>query len=53
MIYAALGDKDQAMTWLEKGRRAIQSGRTAEAGLRFTPLDSRFEELVRRVGLPR
>ena len=55
MIYVALGDRDQAFAWLEKAREQ----RSEEVlGLKsdpaFDPLrsDPRFQELVRRVGLP-
>jgi tetratricopeptide (TPR) repeat protein len=52
VIYAALGDRDQAMNWLEKG----YVGRFNPSVLLrpgFDPLRSepRFQELVRRIGL--
>jgi TolB-like protein/DNA-binding winged helix-turn-helix (wHTH) protein/Flp pilus assembly protein TadD len=53
MIYAALGDKDQAMTWLEKGyEERFNPGVLLRPG--FDPLRSgaRFQDLVRRIGLP-
>jgi len=54
VIYAALGDKDQAMNWLEK---AFEEHFNPSVLLRpgFDPLrsDPRFEDLVRRIGLPR
>jgi hypothetical protein len=53
MIYAALGDGDQAMTWLEK---AYDERFNPSVLLRpgFDPLRSnpRFRELLRRIGLP-
>ena len=51
-IYAALGDNDQAMTWLEKGyEERFNPGVLLRPG--FDPLrsDSRFQELEHRVGL--
>jgi Flp pilus assembly protein TadD len=54
VIYAALGDRDQAMHWLEKGyEERFNPGVLIRPG--FDPLrsDQRFEDLVRRVGLPR
>jgi tetratricopeptide (TPR) repeat protein len=52
-IDAALGDKDQAMTWLEK---AYEERFNPSVLLRpgFDPLrsDPRFQELERRIGLP-
>jgi Flp pilus assembly protein TadD len=54
VIYASLGDTDQAMTWLEKGyEERFNPGVLLRPG--FDPLrsDPRFEDLVRRVGLPR
>jgi tetratricopeptide (TPR) repeat protein len=54
VIYAALGDKDQAMIWLEKG---YEDRFNPSVLLRpgFNPLrsDPRFQDLVRRIGLPR
>jgi tetratricopeptide (TPR) repeat protein len=53
MVYTALGDKDQAMTWLEKGyEERFNPGvllRPCFAPLRFDP---RFKDLVLRIGLP-
>ena len=53
VIYASLGDMDQAMSWLEKGyEERFNPGVLIRPG--FDPLrsDPRFENLVRRVGLP-
>jgi TolB-like protein/DNA-binding winged helix-turn-helix (wHTH) protein/Flp pilus assembly protein TadD len=53
MIYASLGDADQAMTWLEKGyEERFNPGVLLRPG--FDPLrsDSRFQDLVHRIGLP-
>jgi TolB-like protein/DNA-binding winged helix-turn-helix (wHTH) protein/Flp pilus assembly protein TadD len=53
VIYVALGDKDQAMNWLEKGyAERFNPGVLLRPG--FDPLrsDSRFQNLVHRVGLP-
>ena len=53
VIYAALGDTDQAMNWLEKGyEERFNPGVLLRPG--FDPLrsDPRFQELVRRIGLP-
>jgi TolB-like protein/DNA-binding winged helix-turn-helix (wHTH) protein/Flp pilus assembly protein TadD len=53
-IYASLGDRDQAMNWLEKAYdERFNPGVLLRPG--FDPLrsDPRFEELVRRIGLPR
>jgi TolB-like protein/DNA-binding winged helix-turn-helix (wHTH) protein/Tfp pilus assembly protein PilF len=53
-IYAALGDKDQAFEWLEKAYAQRNGGLLV---LSFSPWfdplrsDSRFADLVRRVGL--
>jgi hypothetical protein len=52
MIYATLGDKDQAMLWVEKGyEERFNPGVLLRPG--FDPLRSepRFQELVRRIGL--
>jgi TolB-like protein/DNA-binding winged helix-turn-helix (wHTH) protein/Flp pilus assembly protein TadD len=54
MVYASLGDTDQAMSWLERGyEERFNPGVLLRPG--FDPLrsDPRFEDLVRRVGLPR
>ncbi len=53
MIYASLGDADQAMTWLEKGyEERFNPGVLLRPG--FDPLrsDLRFQNLSHRVGLP-
>jgi tetratricopeptide (TPR) repeat protein len=53
MIYAALGDKEQAMSWLEKGyEERFNPGVLLRPG--FDPLrsDPRFQDLLRRIGLP-
>ena len=52
-VYASLGDTDQAMTWLEKGyEERFNPSVLLRPG--FDPLrsDSRFQELVHRIGLP-
>src|SRR5213080_3970610 len=55
LIYAALGDKDQAFAWLEKSveEHDLIIGRL-KVDQRFDNLrsDPRFAEIVRRVGLP-
>jgi TolB-like protein/DNA-binding winged helix-turn-helix (wHTH) protein/Tfp pilus assembly protein PilF len=54
MVYAALGDKEQAMHWLEIGyEQRFNPGVLLRPG--FDPLrsDSRFQDLLRRIGLPR
>jgi TolB-like protein/DNA-binding winged helix-turn-helix (wHTH) protein/Flp pilus assembly protein TadD len=53
VVYAALGDKDQAMNWLEKGyEERFNPGVLLRPA--FDPLrsDARFENLVHRIGLP-
>jgi TolB-like protein/Flp pilus assembly protein TadD len=53
IIYVSLGDTDQAMTWLEKGyEERFNPGVLLRPG--FDPLrpDSRFQNLVHRIGLP-
>jgi tetratricopeptide (TPR) repeat protein len=52
VVYAALGDMDQAMTWLEKGyEERFNPGVLLRPG--FDPLrsDARFQNLLRRIGL--
>ena len=54
MVYAALGDKDQAMHWLEIGyEQRFNPGVLLRPG--FDPLrsDPRFQDLVHRIGFPR
>jgi len=54
-VYVALGDKEAALTWLEK---AYEKHSPAMDGLKIDPYyapfrsDPRFLDLVRRVGLP-
>ncbi len=53
-IYASLGDSDQAMDWLEKAyEERFNPGVLLRPG--YDPLrsDPRFQDLLRRVGLPR
>ena len=53
MIYASLGDPDQAMNWLEKGyEERFNPSVLLRPG--FDPLrsDPRFQNLLHRVGLP-
>jgi TolB-like protein/DNA-binding winged helix-turn-helix (wHTH) protein/Flp pilus assembly protein TadD len=53
-IYVSLGDADQAMNWLEKGyEERFNPSVLLRPG--FDPLrsDPRFEDLVRRIGVPR
>jgi hypothetical protein len=54
VIYASLGDADQAMNWLQKGyEERFNPGVLLRPG--FDPLrsDARFRDLVGRIGLPR
>ena len=54
LVYIGLGDRDQAMMWLDK---AYQARFNPSILLRpaFDPLrsDTRFQDLLRRIGLPR
>lgn len=54
MVYVGLGEKDQAMAWLEKGYAERLSPWVLMRPC-FDPLrsDLDFEDLVRRMGLPR
>jgi Flp pilus assembly protein TadD len=53
MIYASLGDTDQAMTWLEKGyEERFNPGVLLRPGFDALRSDSRFQNLRRRIGLP-
>jgi hypothetical protein len=53
LIYAGLGEKDQAMKWLEKAYDE-HFNPSILVRLAFDPLrsDKRFQDLLRRIGLP-
>jgi TolB-like protein/DNA-binding winged helix-turn-helix (wHTH) protein/Flp pilus assembly protein TadD len=54
VIYAALGDKDQAMNWLEKGyEERFNPSVLLRPGFDSLRPDPRFQDLLRRIGLPR
>jgi len=54
MIYVALGDTDQAVTWLKKGyEERFNPGVLLRPGFDALRSDSRFGDLVSRIGLPR
>jgi TolB-like protein/Tfp pilus assembly protein PilF len=58
MIYAALGEKDEAFRWLEaayKSRFSWMPWTVNDPKFGFAPLrdDPRFQDLARRVGVPR
>jgi Flp pilus assembly protein TadD len=53
VIYTALGDRDQAMTWLERGAaERFNPGVLLRPGLDPLRSDPRFVDLLRRVGMP-
>ena len=53
MIYAALGNKDQAMSWLEKGyEERFNPGVLLRPGFDSLRSDPRFVDIARRMGLP-
>ncbi|HKV61268.1 MAG TPA: winged helix-turn-helix domain-containing protein [Candidatus Acidoferrum sp.] len=53
VIYASLGDANQAMNWLEKGyQERFNPGVLLRPGLDPLRSDPRFQDLVRRIGLP-
>ncbi|MBA2525418.1 MAG: protein kinase [Pyrinomonadaceae bacterium] len=55
IIYVALGDKDQAFAWLEKGNEVRDHNVVRlKTDPRYEPLrsDPRFNDLVRRIGIP-
>jgi tetratricopeptide (TPR) repeat protein len=53
MIYASLGDADEAMKWLDKGyEERFNPGVLLRPGFDQLRSDSRFQDLVHRVGLP-
>src|SRR5262249_30293672 len=54
VIHAALGENDQAMTWLERGaEERFNPGVLLRPGLDPLRSDPRFVDLMRRVGLDR
>jgi tetratricopeptide (TPR) repeat protein len=53
MIYTALGDKSEAITWLEKGyEMRFNPGVLERPCFDALRSDPRFQNLVRRIGLP-
>jgi tetratricopeptide (TPR) repeat protein len=53
MIYASFGERDEAMSWLEKGfDERFNPGVLLRPGFGSLRSDPRFQDLVRRVGLP-
>ena len=54
LVYAALGDKTQAMTWLERGyTERFNPSVLLRPGFDSLREDPRFRDLVGRVGLTR
>jgi tetratricopeptide (TPR) repeat protein len=54
MVYAALGDMDQAMTWLNRAyRERFNPSVLLRPGFDLLRADARFQDLERRVGLSR
>jgi TolB-like protein/DNA-binding winged helix-turn-helix (wHTH) protein/Flp pilus assembly protein TadD len=53
MIYTALGEKDHAISWLEKGYEArFNPGVLERPSFDALRSDPRFQDLVHRIGLP-
>jgi TolB-like protein/DNA-binding winged helix-turn-helix (wHTH) protein/Tfp pilus assembly protein PilF len=53
MIYASMGDNGQAMNWLERAyEERFNPSILLRSGFRPLRSDPRFEDLLRRVGLP-
>jgi TolB-like protein/DNA-binding winged helix-turn-helix (wHTH) protein/Tfp pilus assembly protein PilF len=53
MIYASLGDRDRAMNWLERGyQERFNPGVLLRPGFDSLQSDARFQDLLRRTGLP-
>jgi TolB-like protein/DNA-binding winged helix-turn-helix (wHTH) protein/Flp pilus assembly protein TadD len=53
VIYVALGNTNQAITWLNKGyQERFNPGVLLRPGFDAIRSDPRFEDLVRRIGLP-
>jgi Flp pilus assembly protein TadD len=54
VIYVALGDTDQAVTWLNKGyEERFNPGVLLRPGFDALRSDPRFGDLVSRIGVPR
>jgi len=54
MIYAALGDKAQAVVWLERGYgERFNPGVLLRPGFDSLRGDPEFRNIVNRIGLPR
>lgn len=52
MVYAALGDKDEAMRWLEKGyEERFNPGVLLRPGVDPLRSDPQFQDHVLRIGL--
>lgn len=54
ILYAGLGDKDQALTWLEKAfqeRAGLLTWLNVEPMMDDLRSDPRFPDLIRRIGL--
>jgi hypothetical protein len=53
LIYAGLGDRDQAMNWLNKAYEAkFKASILLRPAFESLRSDVRFQDLLRRVGLP-
>jgi hypothetical protein len=53
MVYASLGDTDQAMNWLENGyEERFNPGVLLRPGFDSLRSDPRFQNLEHRIGLP-
>ena len=53
LIYASMGDNEQAMNWLERAyEERFNPSILLRSGFRPLRSDPRFEDLLRRVGLP-
>jgi len=53
LIYASMGDNQQAMNWLERAyEERFNPSILLRSGFRSLRSDSRFEDFLRRVGLP-
>lgn len=56
VVYSGLGEKDQAIAWLEKGyvdRHVAMAWLKIEPKFDVLRSDPRFQDLMRRIGLPR